>query len=69
MAPQLRQMPMFLLTAQAKSKMRSMPPIGLAAPGYTFWGGREGYGSLINTDMKREVDHLAGLSSYGSRLR
>ena len=24
-----------------------------------FWGGREGYGSLINTDMKREVDHLA----------
>ncbi len=27
--------------------------------GYTFWGGREGYGSLINTDMKRELDHLA----------
>ncbi|MGC9451628.1 MAG: xylose isomerase [Oceanipulchritudo sp.] len=27
--------------------------------GYTFWGGREGYGSLINTDMKREVEHLA----------
>lgn len=31
----------------------------LGGPGYTFWGGREGYGSLINTDMKREVDHLA----------
>ncbi|YCM44873.1 xylose isomerase [Verrucomicrobiaceae bacterium 227] len=30
----------------------------LGGPGYTFWGGREGYGSLINTDMKREVDHL-----------
>jgi len=27
--------------------------------GYTFWGGREGYASLLNTDMKREVDHLA----------
>lgn len=27
--------------------------------GYTFWGGREGYASLINTDMGRELDHLA----------
>jgi xylose isomerase len=27
--------------------------------GYTFWGGREGYGSLLNTNMKRELDHLA----------
>ncbi|WP_309386020.1 xylose isomerase [Cerasicoccus frondis] len=27
--------------------------------GYTFWGGREGYASLLNTDMKRELDHLA----------
>ncbi len=27
--------------------------------GYTFWGGREGYASLLNTDMKREVEHLA----------
>lgn len=26
--------------------------------GYTFWGGREGYSSLLNTDMKRELDHL-----------
>lgn len=31
----------------------------LGGLGYTFWGGREGYGSLINTDMKRELDHLA----------
>jgi xylose isomerase len=31
----------------------------LGAAGYTFWGGREGYASLWNTDMKREVDHLA----------
>lgn len=31
----------------------------LGGTGYVFWGGREGYGSLINTDMKRELDHLA----------
>ncbi|WP_309398122.1 xylose isomerase [Cerasicoccus maritimus] len=29
--------------------------------GYTFWGGREGYASLLNTNMKRELDHLAAL--------
>lgn len=29
--------------------------------GYTFWGGREGYATLWNTDMKRELDHLAAL--------
>jgi xylose isomerase len=27
--------------------------------GHTFWGGREGYHNLLNTDMKREFDHLA----------
>jgi xylose isomerase len=27
--------------------------------GYTFWGGREGYSTLLNTDMKRELDNLA----------
>ena len=27
--------------------------------GYTFWGGREGYATLLNTNMKRELDHLA----------
>jgi xylose isomerase len=31
----------------------------LNAEGYVFWGGREGYSSLWNTNMKREVDHLA----------
>ncbi len=31
----------------------------LGGEGYTFWGGREGYASLINTDVKRELDHLA----------
>ena len=30
----------------------------LGGEGYTFWGGREGYSSLINTDLKRELDNL-----------
>ena len=30
----------------------------LKGEGYTFWGGREGYDMLLNTDMKRELDHL-----------
>ncbi len=31
----------------------------LGGVNYVFWGGREGYQNLLNTDMKREVDHLA----------
>ena len=31
----------------------------LGGENYVFWGGREGYQSLLNTDMGRELDHLA----------
>jgi len=31
----------------------------LGGEGYVFWGGREGYTTLLNTNMKKEVDHLA----------
>ena len=31
----------------------------LGGEGYTFWGGREGYMTLLNTDLKREQEHLA----------
>ncbi|MGF1580858.1 MAG: xylose isomerase [Gemmataceae bacterium] len=31
----------------------------LGGENYVFWGGREGYSNLFNTDMKRELDHLA----------
>lgn len=31
----------------------------LGGENYVFWGGREGYMSLYNTNMKRELDHLA----------
>ncbi|MCC5850071.1 MAG: xylose isomerase [Verrucomicrobia bacterium] len=30
----------------------------LGGEGYVFWGGREGYSTLINTNMKKELDHL-----------
>jgi xylose isomerase len=33
--------------------------IKLNGENYVFWGGREGYMSLLNTDMKREKEHLA----------
>lgn len=31
----------------------------LGGVNYVFWGGREGYQNLLNTDMKRELDHMA----------
>ncbi|HQG68023.1 MAG TPA: xylose isomerase [Paludibacteraceae bacterium] len=33
--------------------------IALGGENYVFWGGREGYMSLLNTQMKREKEHLA----------
>ena len=33
--------------------------IALGGENYVFWGGREGYNSLLNTNMKRETEHLA----------
>ena len=30
----------------------------LGGEGYVFWGGREGYKTLLNTNLKRELDHL-----------
>ena len=32
--------------------------IALDGENYVFWGGREGYMSLLNTDMQQELDHL-----------
>lgn len=42
--------------AQVKKALEVTHELGGA--GYTFWGGREGYSTLLNTDMKRELDHL-----------
>ncbi|HMO86612.1 MAG TPA: xylose isomerase, partial [Lacipirellulaceae bacterium] len=43
--------------AQVKKALEVTHELGGA--GYTFWGGREGYQSLWNTNMKRELEHLA----------
>ena len=37
--------------------------IQLGGQGYTFWGGREGYTSLINTNLKQEREQLAAFLS------
>ncbi len=46
-----------LAAAQVKKALEVTKELG--GEGYTFWGGREGYQNLWNTNMKREVDHLA----------
>ena len=43
--------------AQVKKALEVTKELG--GEGYVFWGGREGYQNLWNTDMKRELDHLA----------
>ncbi len=45
--------------AQVKKAMDVTHALG--GQGYVFWGGREGYETLLNTNMKRELDHLAKL--------
>jgi len=44
--------------AAAQVKAAIDATIILGGGGYVFWGGREGYMSLLNTDMKREKEHL-----------
>jgi xylose isomerase len=43
--------------AQVKAALDAT--ISLGGENYVFWGGREGYMSLLNTNMKREQEHLA----------
>ncbi|RMG03401.1 MAG: xylose isomerase [Planctomycetota bacterium] len=43
--------------AQVKKALEVTKELG--GEGYVFWGGREGYQSFWNTDMKRELDHMA----------
>jgi len=42
--------------AQVKKAIEVTHTLGGA--GYVFWGGREGYSTLLNTNLKREMDHL-----------
>lgn len=47
-----------LARAGGQVKLALDTTIALNGENYVFWGGREGYMSLLNTDMKRELDHL-----------
>ncbi|MCX6218112.1 xylose isomerase [Spirosoma sp.] len=53
--------PDFAVLAYAGTQVKNSidATIALGGENYVFWGGREGYMSLLNTNMKREVEHLA----------
>ncbi len=53
--------PDFLVLAHGATQVKSAidATIELGGENYVFWGGREGYMSLLNTNMKREQEHLA----------
>ncbi len=53
--------PDFAVVANAGAQLKNAidATIALGGENYVFWGGREGYMSLHNTQMKREVEHLA----------
>ena len=53
--------PDFQVITHAASQVKGAidATIELGGENYVFWGGREGYSSLINTNMKKELDHLA----------
>ena len=53
--------PDFNVAARAMVQIKSAidATIELGGQCYVFWGGREGYMSLLNTDMKREKEHMA----------
>lgn len=53
--------PDFSVVAFAGAQLKDALDATIALDGenYVFWGGREGYMSLLNTDLKREQEHLA----------
>jgi len=53
--------PDFLVLAHAATQVKNAldATIKLGGENYVFWGGREGYMTLLNTNMKREQEHLA----------
>lgn len=65
--------PDFAAVARAGAQIKNAidATIALGGSNYVFWGGREGYFTLLNTDMKREKDHLAQMlilaRDYGRR--
>jgi len=58
--------------AAAQIKKALEITVGLGGSGYVFWGGREGYETLLNTDMGLELDNMARLMrlavDYGRKI-
>jgi xylose isomerase len=57
--------PDFNVVANAAAQLKNAidATIALGGQNYVFWGGREGYMSLHNTDMKRELEHMGMMLS------
>jgi xylose isomerase len=57
--------PDFAVVANAAVQLKNAiaATVALGGQNYVFWGGREGYMSLHNTDMKRELDHMGMMLS------
>ena len=57
--------PDFEVVARAGAQIKIALDLTMALGGenYVFWGGREGYMSLLNTDINRELDHMAKMLS------
>jgi len=53
--------PDFAVVSHAAAQVKAAldATVELGGENYVFWGGREGYASLLNTDPRRELDHMA----------
>jgi xylose isomerase len=66
--------PDFTVVANAAVQLRNAiaATVALGGENYVFWGGREGYMTLHNTDMKRELEHMGRMLSlardYGRKI-
>ena len=66
--------PDFAVVANAGVQLRNAiaATVALGGENYVFWGGREGYMSLHNTNMKRELEHMGMMLSmardYGRKI-
>jgi xylose isomerase len=66
--------PDFKVVANAAVQLRNAisATVALGGENYVFWGGREGYMSLHNTNMKRELEHMGMMLSmardYGRKI-
>lgn len=56
-----------MAAAQVKKCMEVAKKLG--AQGFVFWGGREGYQTLLNTDVKRELDHMGSFFKMAAEYK